>query len=161
MIFNLTISLFVIGIAFNIAIGLLIIGITVTIHGFGSSYWIRHLDANYYNLSHASLNKKTKRLLITTALFLLILNFFEAIIWAFVYYLLPGITEFETLEKAVYFSLVTFTTLGYGEITISSSNRILAGFEAMNGVLLLGWSTTMMLSVMQFMMKNSFKNNKK
>lgn len=160
MVFNLVIGLFVIGIAFNIAIGLIIIGITVTIHGFGSSYWIKHLNNNYFNLSPNSLQKKTKKLLISTALFLLILNFIEAIIWGFVYYILPGITEFETLEKAVYFSLVTFTTLGYGEITISSSNRILAGFEAMNGVLLLGWSTTMMFSVMQFIWKNSFKKNK-
>ncbi len=145
---------------FNLAIGLIVIGITVTIHGYGTSYWMKYLNRNYFNLSNKILDKKTKTLLISTALFLLTLNFLEAIIWAFVYYLLPGITEFETLEKAVYFSLVTFTTLGYGEITISSSNRILAGFEAMNGILLLGWSTTMMFSVMQFIWKNSFKKNK-
>ena len=142
---------------FNITIGLIIIGITVTIQGFGSSYWMKYLISNYYNLSDASLNNKTRRLLIATALFLLLMNFSEAIIWGFVYYLLPGITEFDSLEKAIYFSLVTFTSLGYGDITISSTNRILAGFEAMNGILLLGWSTTMMYSVMQFVWKSSIK----
>ena len=75
-------------------------------------------------------------------------NFVEAIIWGFTYYLLPGITEFESIEKAIYFSLVTFTTLGYGDITINSANRMLAGFEAMNGVLLLGWTTAMMFSLL-------------
>ena len=74
------------------------------------------------------------------------------------YYLLPGITEFQTIEKAIYFSLVTFITMGYGDIIINSSNRILAGFEAMNGVLLLGWTTAMMFSMLQFTLKE-IKNN--
>ena len=74
------------------------------------------------------------------------------------YYLLPGITEFQTIEKAIYFSLVTFITMGYGDIIINSSNRILAGFEAMNGVLLLGWTTAMMFSLLQFTLKE-IKNN--
>ena len=144
---------------FNLTIGLIIIGITVTIHGYGSSFWIRHLTKNHGGSLKKGFANNYTGILISTALFLLMLNFFEAIIWAFLYLLLPGITEFETLEKAIYFSLVTFTSLGYGEITISSSNRILAGFEAMNGILLLGWSTSMMFAVMQFIWKNSLKKN--
>ena len=143
----------------NLTIGLVIIGITVTIHGYGSSVWIRHLTKNHGSSLNNGFRDNYIRVLISTALFFLLLNFFEAIIWGFLYFLLPGITEFETLEKAIYFSLVTFTTLGYGEITISSSNRLLAGFEAMNGILLLGWSTSMMFTVTQFIWKNSL--NKK
>tara|TARA_R100001369_G_scaffold83857_1_gene116409 strand:- start:1016 stop:1375 length:360 start_codon:yes stop_codon:yes gene_type:complete len=116
---------------------------------------------NYTNKPLIGFDRRTVRLLVYTALFLLTLNFIEAIIWGFTYYLLPGITEFETLEKAIYFSLVTFTTLGYGEITISSSSRILSGFEAMNGVLLLGWTTAMMFAVLQFVMKGTLKVKKK
>ena len=89
--------------------------------------------------------------------FLLSLNFVEAIICGFTYYLLPGITEFESIEKAIYLSLVTFTTLGYGDITINSANRMLAGFEAMNGVLLLGWTTAMMFSLLQLTVKDLLK----
>lgn len=144
---------------FNLTIGLVIIGITVTVHGYGSSFWIRRLTKNHGSSLKNGFGKNYTQVLISTALFLLLLNFFEAIIWGFLYFLLPGITEFDTLEKAVYFSLVTFTSLGYGEITISSSNRLLAGFEAMNGILLLGWSTSMMFAVMQFIWKNSL--NKK
>jgi hypothetical protein len=91
---------------------------------------------------------------------LLSLNFIEAIIWGFTYYLLPGITEFESIEKAIYFSLVTFTTLGYGDITINSANRMLAGFEAMNGALLLGWTTAMMFSLLQLIVKDLLKKVK-
>jgi voltage-gated potassium channel len=145
----------------NIFIGLVVIGITIIIQGFGSKFWIHHLMNNYTNKPLIGFDRRTVRLLVYTALFLLTLNFIEAIIWGFTYYLLPGITEFETLEKAIYFSLVTFTTLGYGEITISSSSRILSGFEAMNGVLLLGWTTAMMFSVLQFVMKETLKVKKK
>ena len=143
----------------NLIFGVVIIGITVSIQGFGTSFWIHHLIKSNKDVKdngkNTGLDKRSIRILISTAIFLLLLNFSEAIIWGFLYYILPGITEFETLEKSIYFSLVTFTSLGYGEITISSNNRILAGFEAMNGILLLGWSTTMMFSVMQFIWKSS------
>jgi len=145
----------------NIFIGLVVIGITIVIQGYGTKFWIHHLRNNYVNKSLIGFDHRTVRLLVYTALFLLSLNFIEAIIWGFIYYILPGITEFETLEKAIYFSLVTFTTLGYGEITISSTNRLLSGFEAMNGVLLLGWTTAMMFSVLQFVMKATIKVKKK
>ncbi len=145
----------------NIFIGSFVVVITILIQAYGTKYWVGILVNKYYNKQSISFDKKTVKMLIYTALFLLSLNFFEAIIWGFTYYLLPGITEFESLEKAIYFSLVTFTTLGYGEITISSSNRILSGFEAMNGVLLLGWTTAMMFSVLQFVMKNTQKLKKK
>ncbi len=145
----------------NLVIGLVIIGITVTIHGYGTKFWVDFMYRKYHNVSNTTFDRRAVRLLIYTALFLLLLNFIEAIVWGVMYYLLPGISEFNTLEKSIYFSLVTFTTLGYGEITISSSNRILAGFEAMNGVLLLGWSTTMMFQVLQAVMKNTFNDQTK
>ena len=145
----------------NILIGLIIIGITVFIQAIGTKFWVKHLVKNYYHLPSISFNNRTVRLLIYTALFLLFLNFLEAIIWGLTYYLHPGITEFESLEKAIYFSLVTFTTLGYGEITISSTNRILAGFEAMNGILLLGWSTAMMFSLLQSIVRKIIKQGNK
>ncbi len=145
----------------NIFIGLVVIGITIVIQGYGTKFWIHHLQNNYTNEPLIGFDHRTVRLLVYSAIFLLSLNFLQAIIWGFTYYLLPGITEFETLEKAIYFSLVTFTTLGYGEITISSSSRILSGFEAMNGVLLLGWTTAMMFSVLQFVMKGTLKVKKK
>lgn len=148
------------GVFGNILIGLVIIGITVMIHGYGTKFWINLIMKKYDHLYDKTFDRSAVKLLIYTALFLLFLNFLEAAIWGLTYYMLPGITEFDTLEKSIYFSLVTYTTLGYGEIVISSSNRILSGFEAMNGVLLLGWSTTMMFSVMQALMKNVFNQHK-
>lgn len=146
---------------YNIIIGLVVIGITVTIQGYGTNYWLKKFLLKYSHLEFHKFNKKTVKLLITTALFLLALNFIEAIVWGFVYFLTPTVPEFETLEKAIYFSLVTFTSLGYGEITISSSHRLLTGFEAMNGILLLGWSTTMMFTVSQYIWSKINDSNNK
>ncbi len=143
---------------FNILIGLVVIAITVTIQGYGTSFWMKYMDNNYFNLPKLKFAKKSIRLVILTSFFLLLLHFSQAAIWAFIYYILPEITEFETFEKAIYFSLVTFTTLGYGEITIGASNRILAGFEAINGILLIGWSTAFMFSVVQSIWKRTGDN---
>ena len=145
----------------NILIGLAVIGITVTIQGFGTGYWLDHIFKKYAHLSSDAFRKRSVRLLIMTAFFLLLINFAEASIWAITYYILPGINDFETFEKAMYFSLVTFTTLGYGDITISSDGRMLSGFEAINGILLIGWSTTLMFSVVQDILKRTNTRSRK
>lgn len=145
----------------NILIGLVIIATTVSIQGYGTSFWLNHVEKKYLSLSGLEFIQKRVRLLIFTAFFLLLLHFVQSGIWAFVYYILPNVTEFQTFEKAMYFSLVTFTTLGYGDITISSANRILAGFEAINGILLIGWSTAFMFSVVQYIWKTENKILKK
>ncbi len=139
----------------NIALGTIIIGITVTIHGYGTMFWVKVLSDKFGDLTGKPFDKTSVWALILTALFLLLLNFVEAIIWGVTYYYHYGISQFSTLEESIYFSIVTYTTLGYGEITLSAPSRILSGIEAMNGVLLLGWSTTMMFSVMQVIVTNS------
>jgi hypothetical protein len=44
---------------------------------------------------------------------------------------------------------VTFTTLGYGDITLNSEWRVLSGFEAINGILLVGWTTAFLYAVIR------------
>ena len=68
-------------------------------------------------------------------------------IWAFAYQLL-GVKEFKTLEDAVYFSTVSFTTLGFGDIVLKDHWRVLSGIEAANGIVLLGWSTAFLFEIM-------------
>lgn len=144
----------------NIVIGLIVIGFTVSIQGYGTNFWLKYLEKKYFALSGVILNKNHVRVLIFTSFFILLLHLIQTSIWAFTYYVLHDITEFETFEKAMYFSLVTFTTLGYGDVTISSSHRMLSGFEAINGILLIGWSTAFMFSVVQYMWKVQFKIEK-
>lgn len=142
----------------NILVGLIVIGLTVVIQGYGTIYWVFKYDKERSKLESDTFKKYGLRLLISTAVFLIFIHLVQAALWALVYMLLPGVTEFETFEKSMYFSLVTFTTLGYGEITIASANRILAGLEAINGITLIGWSTAFMFAVFQELIKRSVKN---
>jgi hypothetical protein len=48
-----------------------------------------------------------------------------------------------TYNDAFYFSLVTFATLGYGDIILASGYRIFGALAALCGSLMLGWSTTL------------------
>ena len=142
----------------NIVVGLIVIGLTVIIQGYGTTFWVTKYDKERSLHNEEAFKKRGTRLMISTAVFLISIHLVQAALWALVYMLLPGITEFETFEKSMYFSLVTFTTLGYGEITISSGNRMLAGLEAINGITLIGWSTAFMFAIFQELMKKSVKN---
>jgi hypothetical protein len=58
-----------------------------------------------------------------------------------------GLGELKTFEGALYFSTVTFASLGYGDIVLSPRWRVLSAIEAANGVILFAWSTAFFLSV--------------
>jgi hypothetical protein len=47
-----------------------------------------------------------------------------------------------SLLNCFYFSVETYTTLGFGDLTPSGPIRLLAGIESLNGLLLIGWTAT-------------------
>jgi voltage-gated potassium channel Kch len=133
----------------NVLLGLMIIGLTVVIQAYGTNLWLKKFIAAQRKFSEVQFNKRTVRILTLTSSFLIFLHLIQASIWALVYLFMPSIGQFQSFEKAIYFSLVTFTTLGYGEITIESGSRLLSGLEAINGIMMIGWSTAFMFFVYQ------------
>ena len=79
-------------------------------------------------------------------LFLLIPIVFDVTLWATFYYLGGALPSF---EEALYFSTVTFTTDGYGDIVLGREWRQLATFEAVNGWIIFGWATALIMAVIQ------------
>jgi hypothetical protein len=69
----------------------------------------------------------------------------EVAIWASVYGLL-GVGPENT--NPFYFALVNFTTLGYGDAVPVARWQLIGPLTAMNGVLLLGWSTAAIFAVL-------------
>jgi voltage-gated potassium channel Kch len=47
-----------------------------------------------------------------------------------------------SLDVSLYFSAETYTSLGYGDVVPGGAVRLLAGVEALNGLLLIGWSAS-------------------
>jgi len=73
----------------------------------------------------------------------------EALIWALFYLYNPALTALSDLETALYFSMVTFTSVGYGDVVIAGDWRILASLEGANGVIIFGWTTALIFYVIQ------------
>ncbi|WP_227711996.1 potassium channel family protein [Sneathiella sp. P13V-1] len=85
--------------------------------------------------------------MIVVVLGLFMAHTIEAWIWAMFFYLAGEHTEF---SEAVYFSTVTFTTLGYGDVTLSEKWRLTAALQAVSGIMLFGWSTAFLVNVRAF-----------
>ena len=132
-----------------LAIGIVAVGTTFTIHALGSTYWIEYLIRR-----HADHDGRWRRdtivwSLLSTGVMLMALHLLEALAWAAALFMLPEGAKLKTFEEAFYFSMVTFTTLGYGDITLDPQWRLLSGVEAVNGILLVGWSTALLFTVVQ------------
>lgn len=67
-------------------------------------------------------------------------------IWATAFWLLQ---IFENIEASVYFSLVAFTTLGFGDILLPVEWRLLGGLAAANGLLIFGLLTAMLVETLR------------
>jgi polyferredoxin len=67
-------------------------------------------------------------------------------IWALMFHVL-GV--FPTLEESLYFALVSFTTLGFGDVLLPKEWRLLAGMAAANGLLNFGLLTALLVEALR------------
>jgi hypothetical protein len=86
------------------------------------SYWVRALT-------------------LTSMILIIILDHLVQIhLWGSTFYLLSYFPDFWTSQ---YFATQTYTTLGYGNILLPPKHRMLAGWLALTGLLMIGWSTAL------------------
>lgn len=131
--------------------GGLIVTATVVFHIVGlicMLAWIRKL--------HGKLNVSNELLhaiaVVSFAGFIILgLHIVKIWFWAMMFLNLGAITE---LEDAIYFSTVTATTVGYGDLVMAEKWRILGSLEAMSGILYFGISTAYLMAVVRITMKN-------
>jgi hypothetical protein len=75
---------------------------------------------------------------------MVLLHLVEITLWA-LFYLWKG--AIGDLQTAVYFSAVTYTTTGYGDVVLPENWRLVGGVEALTGILMCGWSTGFFFAV--------------
>jgi hypothetical protein len=140
-------------------IGSALIALTVLIHAIGTTAWVEFLGKRYADGLPLS-GRRAMLVLVNTALVVFALHTLEIVIWAAAYLALVPVCELASFEEAVYFSFVTFTTLGYGDISLSEGYRLLSGIEALNGIILVGWTTAMIFSVVQHIWQGLGQDNR-
>jgi len=88
--------------------------------------------------------------LIQIAGWLILLHIFELSLWA-VFYLVGN--AMPDAPSALYFSSVTYTTVGYGDLVLPEKWRLVGGIEALTGILMCGWSTGFFFALVNRMHK--------
>ena len=76
--------------------------------------------------------------LIRIAGWVIFLHLIEISLWALLYAWRQAMPD---LHAAFYFSAVTYTTTGYGDLVLPQAWRLVGGIEALTGILMCGWST--------------------
>ena len=87
----------------------------------------------------------------------LVAHTLEVWMFTFAYYFMIKSGEFGqlvgvdniSLADCAYFSFITYTTLGYGDIVPIGDLRFLAGLEALTGLVLITWTASFMYYEMQ------------
>ena len=111
-----------------------LLALTVTIHAAGLSAMLRHVLARPPNPGFWSVT----RLLVWVAWWLLLLHLAEISVWALFYWWQKCLPD---AESSFYFSGVTYTTLGYGDLVLPREWRLLSPVEGLTGILMCGLST--------------------
>jgi hypothetical protein len=124
----------------QLTIGSALVVVTVLVHGVSLDIIVRALRA----IGMETLIRW--RLLSLSLLVLAVFSahLIEIWIWAVFYFFIEEIPTFKT---ALYFSTSSFTTVGYGDLTLSEEWRLLGSMESANGMILFGWSTAFIFTV--------------
>lgn len=130
-------------------IGSALVATTVAIHAVGSTAWLRFVASRYLTEDGSWGSRSSMVAITSTVIVLITLHAIQISVWAVAYRALLPAGELATFEEALYFSFVTFTTLGYGDITLSEGWRLLSGIQALNGILLVGWTTALLFGIVQ------------
>ena len=83
-------------------------------------------------------------LFICVAGWMILLHLLEVTVWAVFFVTKRAMPD---LSSALYFSAVTYTTTGYGDLVLPKEWRLVGAVEALTGILMCGWSTGFFFAV--------------
>ncbi|MGL4488266.1 MAG: potassium channel family protein [Rhizobiaceae bacterium] len=126
----------------NLTLGTIVIALTVLIHTFGLIAVTKMMSriTNRFRM-HGHRSRVVALITVVFGLFLVLTV--EVWLWAIVYYAVGALPDF---EQALYFSTVSFSTVGFGDIVPAEQWRLLGALEAINGFLMIGWSTAYLIA---------------
>lgn len=137
--------------------------LTVGAHAIGLLYLGRVLAALESRESPAPtairLNPLSTRGALYTVTLVLGLFFIHGLeIWSYaaLFYLLGAVPD---LREAVYFSSISYSSIGYGDASIDPEWKLLGAIEGINGAILLGWTVAFFVAVMGRLLPSAERNS--
>ena len=118
-----------------------LMAICVTIHAGGTAAALRTLRRT--SITRSGFWPSTQ-LFVLVAAWMILLHLLEISVWAVFYVWKGAMTD---LSSALYFSAVTYTTTGYGDVLLPREWQLLGSVEALTGILMCGWSTGFFFAV--------------
>lgn len=126
----------------TIIISLVLVAATIAVH-----YEVLRFTSQ--RLTHLNIAPRSRIIVILVAA--LTSHMLHALLYALAYLGLENLGSFGTiggdrghdLEDAFYFSITSYTTLGIGDLYPTGALRMISGIEALNGLVMVGWSASM------------------
>jgi hypothetical protein len=106
-----------------------LLGLTVTIHAAGLSAMLPHVSSALPDRRFWPLTRR----LTWVAWCLILLHLAEIAVWALFYWWQKCLPD---AESSFYFSGVTYTTVGYGDLVLPKEWRLLGPVEALTGIVM-------------------------
>jgi hypothetical protein len=128
----------------EILVAFILVSINVSIHATGMVEIFRWLTRKRPKIEKKFGTVDNILLFIQIFAIILALHLAEICVWAGFYTLWAILEDF---ESAVYFSIVTYSTIGYGDVTLPVGWRLLGAIEGVTGILTFGWSTGVIFAV--------------
>jgi hypothetical protein len=121
-------------------LALFLMAVCVVIHAIGVASALRRLrrqpaPAQFWALCW---------LFIRLASLMILLHLGEIGVFALIYVWRGAMGD---VTSALYFSAVTYTTTGYGDLVLPATWRLVGAVEALTGILMCGWSTGFFFAV--------------
>lgn len=122
----------------NLLLGLFVMLICLLLQAVLLVVVIRYYMRRRHLLDHASFAVSLS--IVAGVLFLLVFGvLIQIALWASLFI---ALNEFSVFSESFYHSAVNFATLGYGDFVMSDKHKLLGPLEAINGVLMIGVSTS-------------------
>ena len=126
---------------FTLAISLVLVAATIAVH-------YETLRFTSQRVTHLRISPRARIIVMLVAA--LSSHMIHAFLYALAYLGLEEVGGFGTiggerghsLEDAFYFSITSYTTLGIGDLFPTGALRIISGIEALNGLVMVGWTAS-------------------
>lgn len=125
---------------------LVLASVTVVLHAVGTEYVVIPATGVWRRGTDSQDRHRPVWTLTRLVGMLLVLHLVEMAVWAAAYTATGVFADFDT---SLYYSLKSYTTVGYGDVLPPNSWRLLGPIEAAVGVLMLGWSTSIIVATVQ------------